>query len=1008
MFEVECPSCQAGYQVDERRVPPGGMKMRCPKCGESFQVTSPGEAEPVLGAALGLGSGSRKPSVPPTSAAGQAGATEVAEPFPPASPTPPIKKTMLGVAPGSKPSDLELANLDEEDQSDPDELEADLSPSTQELELSDPAGVDDAATIDLPSITPEADAPSELDFSSLDEATLEDITLDDAPLDDEVGLPGQEFDLSSGDSSSLDSASLNDGEIGLPDLGAELPDLGGGLPDVAPGLPSPAGGLPSPAGDLPSLGAGLPDTTGELPTVHGQLPSTIPGPSDDLSALPSLIPGALGEPTAAGDGDSGQSLDSLSLGGPPAPPAPPRRSSADSGTGLDAVSATDVGGLGGTGFGEVDLDGDNGPLSEGASSAAGDEFDAFPTESAGGDNAGGGDGYGDVALEGGGAAFDLVDDVDDKRAEGASSDAAPQSLAAGTAQVERPKPSQKAVKAKGKKGLPSLSRRTRFIVLGAALFAGAGGALSLLPQVGPFGAYFIIDTLNADKYQASLNRDIDQARQRLAQDTAPELEGAFREVVRRRKSAPRYMPRLAYAAYLGFLRQLRFGEDAAGAKAKVLFDDIQRSGETNIEYFELAKFAQSLAQGVPNLVVSSGARRMTQSVDYAAIVGEAALMAKNVELAEKAWMAVLKDAASARAHFGLARVYQLKGESEKSAQEAGLAVEFNPQHADARILIAELYLSDRDRDEELVESLTPLTQKGSDASLGERVRALLLLGELHLLRARYPKAQEAFTLALQLNAGSAAAQLGLAESMFLSGRYSEALARFEAASKQAPDDLKASLGIVRAKLAIEALEDADVILEKLRGVHPKSTAVIYWSARAKESIGETDQAIELYRQAIELGDDIPELIEAYVALTRLLAQRGEEADADAILEEAAKRFPEHPEVSRALGELSASRGNYNQAIQHYDHALEIDPKNIGYIFQRGIALRQARRFDEATAAYDAVETESKDYPGLALERGNLYEASGRREEALAQYEGALAKAPDDIDLQLRVGCGRAQ
>src|SRR5690606_23811689 len=58
MFKVECPGCKAPYQVDERRVPQSGLKMRCPKCGTSFKVDSP-EAPPetggpVLGAVLGL------------------------------------------------------------------------------------------------------------------------------------------------------------------------------------------------------------------------------------------------------------------------------------------------------------------------------------------------------------------------------------------------------------------------------------------------------------------------------------------------------------------------------------------------------------------------------------------------------------------------------------------------------------------------------------------------------------------------------------------------------------------------------------------------------------------------------------------------------------------------------------------------------------------------------------------------------------------------------------------
>src|SRR5215471_15486099 len=54
MFKVECPGCNAPYQVDERRVPASGLKMRCPKCGTSFQVDAPDDARrtgpsPVLG-----------------------------------------------------------------------------------------------------------------------------------------------------------------------------------------------------------------------------------------------------------------------------------------------------------------------------------------------------------------------------------------------------------------------------------------------------------------------------------------------------------------------------------------------------------------------------------------------------------------------------------------------------------------------------------------------------------------------------------------------------------------------------------------------------------------------------------------------------------------------------------------------------------------------------------------------------------------------------------------------
>src|SRR5690606_5199253 len=128
MFEVQCPSCNASYQVDERRVPPTGLKMRCPKCGESFQVNSTVHSEPpVLGAALGL---KKEASLHPPrhkktmlGVAAQ-GAGTLAPPEAAPRPGPPraaAKKTMMGVAPGG-PQEFELAPLDDER---PEEIDAD-------------------------------------------------------------------------------------------------------------------------------------------------------------------------------------------------------------------------------------------------------------------------------------------------------------------------------------------------------------------------------------------------------------------------------------------------------------------------------------------------------------------------------------------------------------------------------------------------------------------------------------------------------------------------------------------------------------------------------------------------------------------------------------------------------------------------------------------------------------------------------------------------------------------
>src|SRR5688572_29456215 len=59
-MQVACEKCQATYQLDERRLPPAGLKMKCPKCAHTFVVRRADAGAP--------------PPPPPSSAAPRPGA----------------------------------------------------------------------------------------------------------------------------------------------------------------------------------------------------------------------------------------------------------------------------------------------------------------------------------------------------------------------------------------------------------------------------------------------------------------------------------------------------------------------------------------------------------------------------------------------------------------------------------------------------------------------------------------------------------------------------------------------------------------------------------------------------------------------------------------------------------------------------------------------------------------------------------------------------------------------
>ncbi|MEI8255078.1 MAG: zinc-ribbon domain-containing protein, partial [Deltaproteobacteria bacterium] len=43
MIQVRCEGCHSAFDLDERRIPKSGMRVRCPKCASSFHVTPEGQ-----------------------------------------------------------------------------------------------------------------------------------------------------------------------------------------------------------------------------------------------------------------------------------------------------------------------------------------------------------------------------------------------------------------------------------------------------------------------------------------------------------------------------------------------------------------------------------------------------------------------------------------------------------------------------------------------------------------------------------------------------------------------------------------------------------------------------------------------------------------------------------------------------------------------------------------------------------------------------------------------------
>src|SRR5262249_15491186 len=92
----------------------------------------------------------------------------------------------------------------------------------------------------------------------------------------------------------------------------------------------------------------------------------------------------------------------------------------------------------------------------------------------------------------------------------------------------------------------------------------------------------------------------------------------------------------------------------------------------------------------------------------------------------------------------------------------------------------------------------------------------------------------------------------------------------------------------------------------------------------------------------------------------------------------------------ALRELKRS----DEALASFDKAIALKPDYADAFNNRGIALRALRRFDEALASYDKAIALKPDYADAFNNRGIVLQEFKRLDEALKSYEKALAISPD--------------
>ncbi len=104
-----------------------------------------------------------------------------------------------------------------------------------------------------------------------------------------------------------------------------------------------------------------------------------------------------------------------------------------------------------------------------------------------------------------------------------------------------------------------------------------------------------------------------------------------------------------------------------------------------------------------------------------------------------------------------------------------------------------------------------------------------------------------------------------------------------------------------------------------------------------------------------------------------------------------------------LGNEFTRQGKLNEAISHYETALQIKPDYAEAHYNLAEALVQKGRLDEAIAHYQAALQTDPDYGDARNNLGNALMRQDRVDEAIVQYQRALQTRPDSAGTHVNLG-----
>ncbi len=226
----------------------------------------------------------------------------------------------------------------------------------------------------------------------------------------------------------------------------------------------------------------------------------------------------------------------------------------------------------------------------------------------------------------------------------------------------------------------------------------------------------------------------------------------------------------------------------------------------------------------------------------------------------------------------------------------------------------------------------------------------------------------------------------------MQGDYDDAIEACSRAIELGLDNAMVFLSRGIAYAATERFELAASDCESALALEPDNPLAFHLRGTLSMEEGELDAAMESFDKARRLAPDWSEPREHISLLHRIKENPQAAIDEQSHLVAQEPKNPSHY-VNRAFAR--AQLGDFKQARDDYDRAIELDGENEDIYFYRGTYFVQRQEYELALSDFNRVLEIASDHDDARLQRATVLLHLRRQSEALDDFAKLIAKHPDD-------------